>query len=228
MNADLVATPLAAAQRRPIPACRTRAVAGFPPSAADPVRQQGWLAAIAAERDTGAFIALFNYFAPRLKAYMKKLGTSEELAEELAQDVMFIVWRKAETYDPAKSAASSWIFTIARNLRIDALRREQRRMIDTADPSLEPTPAPMPDVQLQAAQQARRVRAALDTLPREQATVVSLAFYEGKSHGEIACHLAIPLGTVKSRMRLAFQHIREALDAAGDLRAAAPRLPRAA
>jgi RNA polymerase sigma-70 factor (ECF subfamily) len=107
---------------------------------------------------------------------------------------------------------SSWIFTIARNLRIDALRREQRRVIDANEPSLAPPPAPLPDEQLQTVQQDRRMRALLDNLPREQAAVVSLAFYEGKSHGEIAAHLAIPLGTVKSRMRLAFQRLRDALD----------------
>jgi RNA polymerase sigma-70 factor, ECF subfamily len=142
---------------------------------------------------------------------MKRLGAADELAEELAQDVMFTVWRKAESYDPAKSAVSSWIFTIARNLRIDALRREQRRALDPSDPLLAPTAQDLPDRVLEAVEEQRRVRSVLQTLPREQALVVTLAIYEGKSHGEIAADLAIPLGTVKSRIRLAFQRLREAL-----------------
>jgi len=184
-------------------------------------RHRRLIEAVTHGRDTQAFLELFNYFAPRLKAYMKKLGTSEELADELVQDVMFTVWRKSESYDPAKSAVSSWIFTIARNLRIDALRREQRRAIDPTEPLLEPPPVPQPDARLTASDEQRRVRAVLEALPQEQAAVVSLAFYEGKSHGEIACCLAIPLGTVKSRMRLAFQHLREALDPSAPARAAA-------
>src|ERR1700688_4969110 len=110
---------------------------------------------------------------------------------------MCIVWRKSASYDPAKSAVSSWIFTIARNLRIDALRRAQRRAFDPTEPSLLPDPPTPPDAEVQAQQQARRVRAALAALPPEQAAVVSLAFYDGKTHGEIAALLAIPLGTVK-------------------------------
>jgi RNA polymerase sigma-70 factor (ECF subfamily) len=180
-------------------------------SLTDPERQRELIAAVAAGHGTAAFVALFNHFAPRLKAYMKKLGASDGPAEELAQDVMLTVWRKAASYDPEKSAVSSWIFTIARNLRIDALRREQRRVLDPYEPLLVPASLPQPDAQIQSFERDRRIRAALETLPREQAAVVGLAFFGGKSHVEIAANLEIPLGTVKSRMRLAFQHIREAL-----------------
>ena len=203
MQAVIIDAPFAASPR-------PRAAANRPD------REQRLLAAVAERHDRAAFLALFNHFAPRIKGYMKKLGTPESLADELAQDVMFTVWRKAESYDPAKSAVSSWVFAIARNLRIDALRRERRRVLDPNEPLLAPTPAPLPDEQLRSAQQDRRVRALLDNLPREQAAVVNLAFYHGKSHGEIAAHLAIPLGTVKSRMRLAFQHLRDALDPVAD------------
>lgn len=170
------------------------------------------LLAIAERRDTGAFIALFNYFAPRVKAYMKNRGASDELAEELTQDAMLIVWRKAATYDPAKSAVSSWIFTIARNLRIDALRCDRRRVLDPDDPLLLPAAATAPDAAIDAVQQQQRVRAALAILPPEQLAVVTLAFFQGKSHGEIATTLELPLGTVKSRIRLAFQRLRAALE----------------
>ncbi|HXQ53262.1 MAG TPA: sigma-70 family RNA polymerase sigma factor [Stellaceae bacterium] len=226
MNAVLIEAPFSASSRRPPAARRTGEVASFLAQAADPARQQSFLAAVAEHHEMTAFLALFNHFAPRLKAYMRKLGTSDCLAEELAQDVMHVVWRKAESYDPAKSAVSSWIFTIARNLRIDALRREQRRQLDPNEPLLTPDPLPLPDARLQQEQQSQRVRKALATLPREQAAVVSLAFYQGKSHGEIAADLSIPLGTVKSRMRLAFQRIRDALEEAGE--SVAPQRARAA
>ena len=208
--------PLAPAQPRP-----SAVVTEFPASATPAALHRKHLEAVKTGRDTAAFIALFNYFAPRVKAYMKKLGAGDELAEELAQDVLLIVWRRAETYDPAKSAVASWIFTIARNLRIDNLRRDQRRVFDPTDPFLAPAaPAPA-DLLIEATQYQQRVRAAVGALPREQAAVVSLAFFEGKSHGEIATVLAIPLGTVKSRIRLAFQRIRSEFDAG----AAAPAIP---
>ena len=223
MQAVIIDAPFAASPRRPRGAPSAAQIARLP-VANRPDRERRLLAAVAERHDRAAFLALFNHFAPRIKGYMKKLGTPDPLAEELAQDVMFAVWRKAETYDPAKSAVSSWVFTIARNLRIDALRREQRRVLDPNEPLLAPPPPPLPDEQLRSAQQDRRVRALLANLPREQAAVVSLAFYHGKSHGEIAAYLAIPLGTVKSRMRLAFQHLRDALDPVPDA-PDAPRLP---
>jgi RNA polymerase sigma-70 factor, ECF subfamily len=200
--------------RTPLGARIAATIARFPVPSDTAIGHRRLIEAVTARRDTRAFHELYTYFAPRLKAYMKKLGTTDELAEELVQDVMCTVWRKSGSYDPAKSAVSSWIFTIARNLRIDALRREQRRFIDPAEPALEPTPVAQPDARLTFAAEQQRVRSVLEALPQEQAAVVSLAFYEGKSHGEIACHLAIPLGTVKSRMRLAFQRLREALDPA--------------
>jgi RNA polymerase sigma-70 factor (ECF subfamily) len=188
-------------------------------------RQRRLLARVV-ERDTLAFIALFDHFAPRIKAYMKKLGTGEEDGAELAQETMLAVWRRAATYDPARSAVSSWIFTIARNLRIDALRRDQRRLLDLADPQLLPAAAPAADDQIEVLERQALVRLAMLALPPDQAAVVNLAFYEGLSHGEIAAALAVPLGTVKSRMRLAFQRIRLAVAEAGASAPADP--PRAA
>jgi RNA polymerase sigma-70 factor, ECF subfamily len=228
MQAEIIQAPFGTTPRLTRIGGGFGAMARLPVSSADQERNRRLISVVAQQRDKGAFLSLFSHFAPRLKAYMKRLGTADELAEELAQDVMFTVWRKAETYDPAKSAVSSWIFTIARNLRIDALRREHRRAFDLKDPLLEPQALPQPDAQLQQTQQQRRMRALLDRLPRDQAAVVSLAFYAGKSHGEIAAYLAIPLGTVKSRMRLAFQHLREALEAASETAVAAARLPAAA
>ncbi|HUZ66653.1 MAG TPA: sigma-70 family RNA polymerase sigma factor [Beijerinckiaceae bacterium] len=185
--------------------------------------QRRQLAAVAERHDTAAFLALFDYFAPRVKAYMKKLGAGEQAAEELTQDAMLIIWRKAATYDPTRSAVSSWIFTVARNLRIDAIRRDQRRVLDLEDPALFPDPQRSPDEEVAILAQQRRIRSALAALPPEQEAVIRLAFYQGYSHGEIAAALHLPLGTVKSRLRLAFQRLRVALN-----EDAPPAVPKAA
>ena len=169
--------------------------------------------AIAERGDRSAFSALFEHFAPRVKAYMQRLGASPELAEELAQETLIAVWRKAAAFDPVKAAPSTWIFTIARNLRIDAARRARRA--ETADdPSDAPAPEPTPEALAAAAESEVRVQGALASLPAEQAEVVRLSFFSDKPHSEIAETLNLPLGTVKSRLRLAFGRLRELL---GDL-----------
>lgn len=175
----------------------------------------GLLQAVVARRDQAAFMVLFDYYAPRIKAYLRRLGAGDGLAEDLAQEAMLAVWRKAESYDPAKASVGTWIYTIARNLRIDALRRERRPELEPDDPRLVPEPEPPPDRQMEQRSQAERVRSALRALPEDQAQVVTMAFYGGKSQGEIAAELALPLGTVKSRMRLAFRRVRGLL---GDVR----------
>jgi RNA polymerase sigma-70 factor (ECF subfamily) len=167
---------------------------------------------LVAERDREAFAALFAHFAPRLKSYMLRLGSSAPQAEELAQEAMVTVWRKADRYDPARAAASTWIFTIARNLRIDAYRRSNHPELDPEDPALVPDPPPAADTEVARKQDARRIRAALDELPEEQREVVRMSFFDDKSHTEISEILDIPLGTVKSRIRLAFARIRTSLD----------------
>ncbi|HXQ50770.1 MAG TPA: sigma-70 family RNA polymerase sigma factor [Stellaceae bacterium] len=173
-----------------------------PPEFADILR------AIVERRDQASFVTLFDYYAPRVKAYLKRLGATDGLAEDLAQEVMLTVWRKAGSYDATKAGVGTWIFTIARNLRIDSLRRERRPTLDPSDPLISPEPAPLPDAELETVRTEEHVRAALKSLPEDQARVVTMAFYDGKSHGEIAAELAIPLGTVKSRLRLAFRRVR--------------------
>ena len=168
------------------------------------------IVAIAERGDRAAFATLFNYFAPRVKSYMLRLGAEPRLAEELAQETLLAVWRKAAAFDPAKAAASTWIFTIARNLRIDAIRRG-RRGEPVEDPSDAPDAEPTPDQALFAAQSETRVRQALLSLPTEQAEVVRLSFFSDKPHSEIAEELALPLGTVKSRLRLAMRRLRDLL-----------------
>lgn len=171
------------------------------------------LVAVGRDRDRTAFQTLFAHFAPRVKGYLIRQGCDPAQAEEIAQETMVNVWRKAHLYDPTKATAATWVFTVARNLRIDAIRRDRRPDLDAEEPALQPSSEPAPDEVLADDQQARRVRAALDQLPDEQRQVVMLAFYEDKAHSEIADHLGLPLGTVKSRLRLAFKKVRDALAA---------------
>jgi RNA polymerase sigma-70 factor (ECF subfamily) len=181
----------------------------FPNAAAE---MAALVAAVARQRDKHAFARLFAFYAPRVKSYLLRQGATEAVAEELVQETLLAVWRKADMFDPAKAAVGTWIFTIARNQRIDALRRTRRPEIDPTDPTLVPEPEPEPDRQLETAQSERRVRAAITQLSADQMAVVHLAFLEDKSHSEIAAALSLPLGTVKSRLRLAMQRIRTILD----------------
>jgi len=163
------------------------------------------------ERDRAAFETLFVHYAPRVKGYLMRQGADAGSAEELAQEALFSAWRKAHLYDPAKASASTWIFAIARNLRIDALRKERRPAIDPDDPALIPDAEPGPDKMLERAEAEVYVAQALDNLPEDQSIVMRLSFFKGMPHGEIAEALDIPLGTVKSRLRLAFQKVKIAL-----------------
>jgi RNA polymerase sigma-70 factor (ECF subfamily) len=169
------------------------------------------LLAVARDRDRQAFATLFQHFAPRLKAYLLRLGADAGAAEELAQEAMIMVWRRAETFDPAQASVATWIFRIARNKRIDALRRERRPEIDPDDPCLQPEGDPGADRLVERGQADERVRAAIAALPDEQAEVVRMAYFEDKAHGAIAEETALPLGTVKSRLRLAMSRLKKAL-----------------
>jgi len=167
--------------------------------------------AVAACQDRDAFAALFEYFAPRIKGFLIRGNTAPAAAEELAQEAMLTVWRKAAQFDRSRAGASAWIFTIARNLRIDVARREQRaRLLDLEVEDDQEQPAP-PDACLLAGERESRVQAALQALSEDQVRVVRLSFFEGKPHADIASELELPLGTVKSRIRLAMNRLRELL-----------------
>jgi RNA polymerase sigma-70 factor (ECF subfamily) len=164
------------------------------------------IVAIARTQDKAQFSQLFLYFGPRLKAFFIRLGVAPGTAEDLAQEVMLTVWRKASYFDPTRASAATWIFTIARNLRIDLKRREQKPPLseDYVDTFAEPDPGE----QTLSLERETRVRAALEELPGEQAEVIRLSFFEDRPHAEIAKNLDIPLGTVKSRIRLAMNRLR--------------------
>ena len=169
------------------------------------------LLAVAEKEDRQAFQTLFEYFAPRVKAFLFKQGTTPEMAEEVVQETMVNVWRKSAQFDPARASASTWIFTIARNLRIDMLRKENRPAPDLDDPALVPDPEPAAHDAIAREQEADRLKSAVAALPQEQQEVLELAFFQEKAHPQVAEELGIPLGTVKSRIRLAFRRIRSEL-----------------
>lgn len=170
------------------------------------------VAQVAERRDREAFATLFEHYAPRLSAYMQRLGADPALAEEIAQDALLALWRKADQFDPEKSSVGTWLYRIARNRRIDLLRRA-RGVRTSLDEAAEPVDdAPRPDEALDANERETLVRRALKILPAEQFALVRLAFFEGRSHSEIADETGLPLGTVKSRIRLAFGRLRRRLE----------------
>lgn len=171
------------------------------------------MARVASARDRSAFRELFGWYAPRVKGFLMRLGSDAAAAEELTQEVMVAVWTKAGAYDPSQASVSTWIFRIARNRRIDLFRREQvAARLDPDDPYLRPEPTEAPDEAVLAVDREARIREALRSLPPEQGELVRRHVYEDLTHAEIAESTGLPLGTVKSRLRLAFAKLRGGLE----------------
>lgn len=170
------------------------------------------LTRIADNRDVVAFEKVFRQIGPKVRGYMTALTRDRQFADELTQETMASVWRKAAQFDPARGTAETWVFTIARNQRIDAFRRTRRPDFDPADPAFVPEPEPSAEVSISGQQDADRLRRAMQDLPAEQLTLLRLSFFEDRSQSTIADDLGIPLGTVKSRMRLAFSKLRSVLE----------------
>jgi RNA polymerase sigma factor (sigma-70 family) len=160
--------------------------------------------AVAERRDRDAFARVFDHFTPRMEA------------EEISQDVMLTLWRKAHLFDPAKSSVTTWLYRIARNRRIDAARRDRLDYVDPMDSAFDEV---ADDAALDSAidlqQREEVLRSAIRQLPEEQLSLVRLAFFDSLSHSTIAEMTGLPLGTVKSRIRLAFARLRRALEAQG-------------
>ncbi len=178
----------------------------------DPDSWNELMTAVADSRDKEAFSRLFSHFAPRVKGYLMRGGATASQAEEIAQETMVTVWRKAHLFDPKKASASTWLFTIARNQRIDRIRRERRPEPEPDDPAFAPDPVAQPDREVSAQQDVNAVRRALAELPDSQREVVLLSFFEDESHSAIAERLQLPIGTVKSRIRLALKRMDMLLD----------------
>jgi len=168
---------------------------------------------IANDRSETAFDVLFRYFAPRIKSYCLRLGADPSGAEEITQEAMVSIWRNAAKFDPSKASPSTWIFTVARNLSIDRFRRSRRPEFDPDDPALVPEDQPTPDRLVERTETEENVRKIMESLSSNERNVLMLSFYENLSHGEISKQLSLPVGTVKSRIRLAFAKMRSALDA---------------
>lgn len=164
------------------------------------------LLAVRDRQDREAFAALFRHFAPRVKGFLMKSGASEALAEECAQDAMATLWQKAHLFDPARASVATWVFTIARNRRIDALRKSRRPEPEDLGwgPEAEPDQADVFEMQ----QETDRLGAALALLPEKQRALIERAYFGDLSHREIAAETGLPLGTIKSRIRLALDRLR--------------------
>lgn len=165
-----------------------------------------------ATQDHAAFAELYASFGPRIKGFLVQKLRDPVLAEEVLQDVMLTIWRRASVFDPTKASATTWIFTIARNRMVDRIRRSGRPDPSADDPNWVPAAPVAADEAVDHAQRAARIQSALAALPEAQRQVLHLTFFESRSYSEIATSLDVALGTVKSRARLGFQRLRGLLE----------------
>lgn len=178
---------------------------GLPETGDDPA---ALIRRVACEADRLAFAELFQHFAPRLKGFLMKGGTREGMAEEVIQETMVTIWRKAGQFDPAKASVGTWIFTIARNKRIDLIRKRVRPEPDYDDPMFQPEAEPDGEDHMATVELEAGMRDLLEQLPAAQTDVIRLTYFQNLTQVEIADRLDIPLGTVKSRLRLALERLR--------------------
>lgn len=175
-------------------------------------KRMAWITQINAVRDTqdkAAFAELFDYFAPRVKAFLMKSGATPDLAEECTQEVMVTLWNKAHMFDPAKASVSTWIFTIARNRKIDILRKQRRPEPEDLPWGPESEPDQADALALQ--QETTKLGQALASLPEKQRDLIQKAYFGELSQSEIAAQTGLPLGTIKSRIRLALDRLRHSM-----------------
>lgn len=168
-----------------------------------------WLLAVRDRRDRAAFGDMFDYLAPRLKGFVIRCGARPALAEEIVQDVMLTIWRKAAMFDPHKAQASAWIYQIARNRHIDIVRKESRPVPDELgeDPGSEPDASQI----LALEQEAVHLKQAIAQLHPDQKEMIEKAYIGDLTHQEISTQTGLPLGTVKSRIRLGLGRLRKEL-----------------
>lgn len=172
-------------------------------------QQTVWMLAVRDDRDKEAFAALFDHFAPKLKGFIIRSGTSSAQAEEIVQDVMLTVWRKAGMFDPHRAQVSAWVYQIARNRQIDILRKENRPVPEALieDQGTEPDAGQI----LALEQEAGQLKSALARLNDEQRDMITKAYMGDLTHQEISTLTGLPLGTIKSRIRLGLERLRHEL-----------------
>ena len=167
---------------------------------------------IGKNQDKLAFGTIFKYFAPRLKSFLIKAGSTDSQAEEVIQEVMIAVWTKSASYDSNKSSVSTWIYTIARNKRIDKIRKEKRHYLSESDEGLEIPVDSTQEKEIFTAQVSNSLKKYMANLPDEQSRLLKLSYFYNKTHADISEELQIPLGTVKSRIRLALTKMRHLVE----------------
>lgn len=172
--------------------------------------QTQWMLAVRDHRDRSAFGALFDHFAPRLKAFLLRTGIGAAQAEEIVQEVMLLVWRKADQFDPHRAQVSAWIYQIARNRHIDLVRKEKRPLPE--DVAEEPGAEPDATQILAIEQEADLLRSALAKLKPDQREAIEKAYLGELSHQQISDQTGLPLGTIKSRIRLGLERLRHELN----------------
>ena len=175
------------------------------------------LAKVAESQDISSFKKIFDYFSPRLKSFLMRSGADEAIAEEITQETMTIIWTKADYYDPKVASPSTWIYTIARNKKIDILRKSRKAILEDIDTAILPPVESKADENIEHDQKFEMIAQYLDDLPEDQLNLLKMNFFEEKSHGEISEITKIPLGTVKSRIRLALEKIRGKLEQDGTM-----------
>jgi RNA polymerase sigma-70 factor (ECF subfamily) len=175
------------------------------------------LSKVAESQDIGSFKKIFDYFSPRLKSFLMRSGADEAIAEEIIQETMTIIWTKADYYDPKMASPSTWIYTIARNKKIDILRKSRKAILEDIDTAVLPPVESKADENIEHDQKFEMITQYLDDLPEDQLNLLKMNFFEEKSHGEISEITKIPLGTVKSRIRLALEKIRGKLEKDGTM-----------
>ncbi len=169
------------------------------------------MAAVAERADRDAFAQLFRRYAPRVKGHLMARGAPAVAADELTQETMLLVWRKAALFDATKGGLATWLFTISRNCLLNHLRRSGRPIPDD-DPADDRDLPPDGEQQLLGAEATRLVTASIDRLPPEQREILVGAYWKGQTLQECADEAKIPLGTAKTRVRLALARLRELMD----------------
>lgn len=209
MQAETIESPIRRRTRRAGKPTERAAMDRMEKTAPAPDEPTAWLLAVRDRRDRAAFARLFDFYAPRLRAMLSRMNCIGAAADDVIQDAMLRVWHKAGQFDPAQASASAWIYRIARNRHIDIVRRSARPMPEAMKIEDPPDPDPSDVIALQA--EAKRLHAALAALPKDQRRMVEMAYLGDLSHREISDETGLPLGTVKSRIRLALDRLRHGL-----------------